>query len=60
MWLLVTEGQRIPRSIETIKQLITDPEDDGDGYWLRKKSVGITAEGDEIKSIIFGEPRYYD
>jgi len=55
------EGVKVfPGSVETIKQVITDLEVDGDGYLSRKNSVGITTEGDEIKSILFGELGYYD
>ena len=55
------QGVRVfPGSIGAIKQLVTDLEDEGDGYLSRKKSVGITMEGDEIQSILFGEPGYYD
>ena len=55
------EGVKVfPGSVETIKQLITDLKNDGDGYLSRKKSVGITTEGDEIMSILFGEQGYYD
>lgn len=49
-----------PGNIETLKRLITDLDDEGDGYLSRKKSVGITTEDGEIKSILFGEPGYYD
>ena len=49
-----------PGSVETIKQIITDLEDEGDGYLSRKKSIGITTENEEIKSILFGEPGYYN
>ena len=55
------EGVKVfPGSVETIKQVITDLEVDGDGYLSRENSVGITTEGDEIKSILFGELGYYD
>ena len=55
------EGVKIfPGNIETIKQLITDLKADEYGYLSQKKSVGITTEDDEIKSILFGERGYYD
>lgn len=49
-----------PGNIETIKHIITDIEDEGDGYLSRKQSIGITTENEEIKSILFGEPGYYN
>jgi hypothetical protein len=50
----------LPGSIDNIKSIITDFEEDDDSYISRTMSIGIYAPNQKIESILFGKIGYYE
>lgn len=58
--LTIDNKHIFPGKLSEIQSAVDDLEYDGYGYISKNKSIGISANGSEIESILFGKKDYYN